>query len=60
MTTSDYKESAACIAYDGKQWLLLCTGSFEKCKGEQKRISYAYQRVKVIYEFNLPNYGINQ
>lgn len=40
------------------QWQHIFTGAFSDCKAIEKDYKNSFKKTKVIYHFNLPNYGI--
>ena len=51
-------KTAVCIGNAGGGWIVLCEGDFAFCKAHEKRVAYAYNKIKTIYKFNLSDYGI--
>ena len=41
-----------------QQWQHVFTGAFKDCKAIEKQYKNSFKKTKVIYQFNLPNYGI--
>lgn len=59
MTNLESKKAALIVKPHGSgQWFRHKLGSFLECKAMEKIIKNNFKETKVIYQFNLNNYGI--